>query len=78
LRIIEAVAKRMNVDKNKVMVNIEKYANTSAATIPICLWELEPNLKKGDKLVCSSFGAGFTFGSIYMKWGYDGAEMACR
>jgi 3-oxoacyl-[acyl-carrier-protein] synthase-3 len=71
LRIIDAVARRMGVDKEKVMINIEKYANTSAATIPICLWELEPTLKKGDKIVCSTFGAGFTFGSIYLKWGYN-------
>ena len=74
MRIIEAVARRMGVNKEKVMVNIEKYANTSAATIPICLWELEPTLKKGDKLVLSTFGAGFTYGSVYMKWGYDGKK----
>ena len=74
LRIIEAVARRMGVNKEKVMVNIDKYANTSAATIPICLWELEPTSKKGDKLVCSTFGAGFTYGSMYMKWGYDGKK----
>ena len=74
LRIIGAVAHRMGVNKEKVMINIEKYANTSAATIPICLWELEPTLKKGDKLVLSTFGAGFTYGSIYMKWGYDGKK----
>jgi 3-oxoacyl-[acyl-carrier-protein] synthase-3 len=71
LRIIDAVARRMGVDKEKVMINIQKYANTSAATIPICLWELEPILKKGDKIVCSTFGAGFTFGSVYLKWGYN-------
>ena len=74
LRIIEAVARRVGVSKEKVMTNIEKYANTSAATIPICLWELEPTLKKGDKLLLSTFGAGFTYGSIYMKWGYDGKK----
>jgi len=74
LRIIDAVARRMGVGKEKVMINIEKYANTSAATIPICLWELEPTLKKGDKLVLSTFGAGFTYGSMYLKWGYDGKK----
>jgi len=74
LRIIDAVARRMDVSKEKVMVNIEKYANTSAATIPICLWELESSLKKGDKLVLTTFGAGFTFGAMYLKWGYDASN----
>jgi 3-oxoacyl-[acyl-carrier-protein] synthase-3 len=75
LRIIDAVARRMGVDKDKVMINIEKYANTSAVTIPICLWELEKSLKKGDNIVCSTFGAGFTFGAMYLKWGYDGDKI---
>lgn len=73
LRIIDAVANRMNVTKDKVKINIQKYGNTSAATIPICLWEMvnEKQLKKGDNIVISAFGAGFTWGAIYLKWGYD-------
>ncbi len=70
IRIIEAVAKRMNLEREKVMINIEKYGNTTAATIPICLWEWEPKLKKGDNLVLAAFGAGFTWGAILLKWGY--------
>ncbi|TAJ14692.1 ketoacyl-ACP synthase III [Marinilabiliaceae bacterium JC017] len=72
LRIIEATAERMELDKNKVMINIQRYGNTTAATLPICLWEWEKQLKKGDKLVLAAFGAGFTWGSLYLKWGYDG------
>ena len=72
LRIIGATADRMNLDKNKVMVNIERYGNTTAATIPLCLWEWEKQLKKGDNIILAAFGAGFTWGSIYLKWGYDG------
>ncbi len=73
LRIIEAVAQRLEVPDDKVYVNIEKYGNTSSATIPVCLWEMQNNgtIKKGDNIVCATFGAGFSFGSIYMKWGYD-------
>lgn len=70
-RIIEATAKRMGLVKEKVMINIEKYGNTTSATIPLCLWEWENQLKKGDNLILSGFGAGFTWGSIYIKWGYD-------
>lgn len=72
MRIIEAVARRMGIKKEKVMINIEKYGNTTAATIPLCLWEWEPQLKKGDNLILSAFGGGFTWGSIYLKWAYDG------
>jgi 3-oxoacyl-[acyl-carrier-protein] synthase-3 len=72
MRIIEAVARRMGVPKEKVMINIEKYGNTTAATIPLCLWEWESQLKKGDNLILAAFGGGFTWGSIYLKWAYDG------
>jgi 3-oxoacyl-[acyl-carrier-protein] synthase-3 len=74
MRIIEAVARRMGIPREKVMINIEKYGNTTAATIPLCLWEWESQLKKGDNLVLSAFGGGFTWGSIYLKWAYDGNE----
>jgi 3-oxoacyl-[acyl-carrier-protein] synthase-3 len=70
-RIIEAVASRMKLPKEKVMINIEKYGNTTAATLPLCLWEWEPRLKKGDNIILSTFGAGFTWGAIYLKWAYD-------
>lgn len=70
-RIIEATAKRMGLAKEKVMINIEKYGNTTSATIPLCLWEWENQLKKGDNIILSGFGAGFTWGSILVKWGYD-------
>ncbi len=72
-RIIEAVARRMGLEKEKVMINIERYGNTTAATIPLCLWEWEPKLKKGDNIILSAFGGGFTWGSIYLKWAYDGS-----
>jgi 3-oxoacyl-[acyl-carrier-protein] synthase-3 len=71
LRIIDATANRMNLDKSKVMINIEKYGNTTAATLPLCLWEWEPKLKKGDNIILVAFGAGFTWGAIYLKWAYD-------
>lgn len=70
LRIIDATAERMGIDKSKVMINIEKYGNTTAGTIPLLLWEWENKLKKGDNLVLSAFGGGFTWGSIYLKWTY--------
>ncbi len=73
MRIIEAVARRMGLEKEKVMINIERFGNTTAATIPLCLWEWEPKLKKGDNIVLSAFGGGFTWGSIYLKWAYDGS-----
>ena len=72
LRIIDATAKRLGVSMDKVMVNIQRYGNTSAGTIPLCLWEWEKQLKKGDNLILAAFGAGFTWGSVYLKWGYDG------
>jgi len=70
-RIIDATASRMGIGTEKVMMNIEKYGNTTAATIPLCLWDYESKLKKGDNLILSAFGGGFTWGAIYVKWGYD-------
>ena len=55
----------------KVMMNIEKYGNTTAGTLPLCLWDYEPQLKKGDNIILAAFGGGFTWGAIYLKWGYD-------
>ncbi|MBD0402055.1 MULTISPECIES: beta-ketoacyl-ACP synthase III [unclassified Flammeovirga] len=69
-RIIDATAKRMNVGEDKVMMNIHKYGNTTAATIPLCLMDYENKLKKGDNLVLAAFGGGFTWGSAYIKWAY--------
>lgn len=71
MRIIEAVARRMGIKREKVMVNIEKYGNTTAATIPLCLWEWESQLHKGDNLILAAFGGGFTWGSVYVKWAYN-------
>ena len=70
LRIIDATARRMGIGKEKVMINIERYGNTTSATIPLCLWEWENKLKKGDNLVLSAFGGGFTWGAIWLKWAY--------
>ncbi|MCF8366023.1 MAG: ketoacyl-ACP synthase III [Bacteroidales bacterium] len=72
LRIIEATARRMGINKDQVMINIQKYGNTTSATIPLCLWEWEDQLKKGDNIILAAFGGGFTWGSIYLKWAYDG------
>ncbi len=72
MRIIEATAKRMGIKKEQVMINIQRYGNTTSATLPLCLWEWEPKLKKGDNLILATFGAGFTWGSMYLKWGYNG------
>ena len=69
-RIIDATARRMGVGTDKVMLNIEKYGNTTNGTIPLCLWEWEDKLKKGDNVVLAAFGGGFTWGSIYLKWAY--------
>ena len=69
-RIIDATANRMGVGPEKVMLNIQKYGNTTAATIPLCLFDYESKLKKGDNLVLASFGGGFTWGSMYLKWAY--------
>jgi len=72
MRIIDAVASRLEVPMEKVMVNIQRYGNTSAGTLPLCLWDYEQRLKKGDNLIFTAFGAGFTYGAVYVKWGYDG------
>lgn len=71
MRIIEAVARRMGIEKEQVMINIQKYGNTTAATIPLCLWEYESQVGKGDNVILAAFGGGFTWGSIYLKWAYD-------
>lgn len=74
LRIIEAVAKRAEFPLDKVVINVQKYGNTSAATIPLALWDHEKNLKKGDNMIFTAFGAGFVHGASYYKWAYDGAK----
>ena len=71
LRIIDATAKRMGLPEEKVMINIQKYGNTTAGTLPLCLWDYEKQLKKGDTLILSAFGGGFTWGSVYLKWAYN-------
>tara|TARA_B100000795_G_C22804947_1_gene444244 strand:- start:1176 stop:2174 length:999 start_codon:yes stop_codon:yes gene_type:complete len=71
LRIIDATRARIDLPEEKVMVNIQKYGNTTAGTIPLCLWEWENKLKKGDNLILAAFGGGFTWGSVYLKWAYD-------
>lgn len=70
-RIIDATANRMGVGQDKVMMNIERYGNTTSGTIPLCLWDYEKQLKKGDNLILAAFGGGFTWGAIYVKWAYD-------
>ena len=71
LRIIDATANRMGVSNDKVMINIQKYGNTTAGTLPLCLWDYEKQLKKGDNIILSAFGGGFTWGSVYLKWAYN-------
>ena len=71
LRIIDATAERMGLPKEKVMINIQKYGNTTAGTLPLCLWDWEKQLKKGDNIILSAFGGGFTWGAIYLKWAYN-------
>ena len=71
LRIIDATQRRMGVDREKVMINIQDYGNTTAATIPLCLRDWESQLNKGDNLILAAFGGGFTWGSIYLKWAYN-------
>ncbi len=70
-RIIDATANRMGITSEKVMLNIEKYGNTTSGTIPLCLWDYEKLLKKGDNLILAAFGGGFTWGAIWLKWAYD-------
>jgi len=72
-RIIESTAERMGVPMDKVMVTIHKYGNTTNATIPLCLWDYEPKLKRGDRILLAAFGGGFTWAGVYAQWGYDGA-----
>jgi 3-oxoacyl-[acyl-carrier-protein] synthase-3 len=72
LRIIDAAAHRMGLTSDKVMVNIDRYGNSSAGTIPMCLYEWESKLRKGDNIILAAFGAGFTWGAVYLKWAYDG------
>ncbi len=71
LRIIDATRERAGLPKDKVMINIQKYGNTTAATLPLCLWDWEKKLKKGDNLLLAAFGGGFTWGSVYLKWAYN-------
>ncbi|MFN5785058.1 MAG: beta-ketoacyl-ACP synthase III [Flavobacteriia bacterium] len=71
LRIIDATADRMGLTKEKVMINIQKYGNTTAGTLPLCLWDYEKQLKKGDNVILSAFGGGFTWGAVYLKWAYN-------
>ncbi len=73
LRIIDATANRMGLPREKVMINIQRYGNTTAATLPLCLWDWEKQLKKGDNIVLAAFGGGFTWGATWIKWAYDGA-----
>lgn len=71
LRIIDATANRMGLSREKVMINIQKYGNTTAATIPLCLWEWEKQLHKGDNIILAAFGGGFTWGATWVKWAYN-------
>ncbi len=71
LRIIEATGKRMGLNREKILINIQKFGNTAGTSIPLVLWEFEKNFKKGDTLILSAFGAGFTWGALYYKWGYN-------
>ncbi len=73
LRIISAIANRLELPEDKMLVNIGHYGNTSAASLPLCVWDNEAKLKKGDNMIFTAFGAGFTWGAIYVKWGYDGS-----
>ena len=74
LRIIDATAHRMGLPREKCMINIEKYGNTTAGTLPICLWDYESRLKKGDNLILAAFRGGYTWGAVYLKWAYDGGD----
>jgi 3-oxoacyl-[acyl-carrier-protein] synthase-3 len=74
-RIIDATANRMGIGAEKVMMNIENYGNTTAGTIPLLLWDYEKQLKKGDNVILSAFGGGYTWGAVYLKWAYDGNQI---
>jgi len=78
VRIESAVARRVGIPEEHVMINVDHMANTSGGTLPLCLWEYEPMLKKGDRLIFTAFGAGFSWGASYMIWGYDGAAEAAK
>lgn len=71
-RILDATARRMGIPPEKVMLNIDRFGNTTGGTIPLCLWDYESKLKKGDNIILAAFGGGFTWGSVYIKWAYDG------
>ncbi len=73
-RIIDATSRRMNLPQDKVMLNIHRYGNTTSATLPLCLFDYENQLKKGDNIVFAAFGGGFTWGSMYVKWAYDSKQ----
>lgn len=75
IRIIQTVSKMVDFPEEKVMVNIHKYGNTTAGTLPLCLWDYESQLKKGDDIILTAFGGGFTWGALYLKWAYDGADV---
>ena len=70
LRIIDATVERTGVEYSKVLINIDRFGNTSAASIPLCIWESESKFKKGDNIILTAFGAGFTWGAIWLKWAY--------
>jgi len=72
----EATANRMKISKDQVMINIQRYGNTTSATIPLCLWDWESQLRKDDNIIIATFGAGFTWGAAYIKWAYDGSKHA--
>jgi len=74
-RIIDATANRMGIGAEKVMMNIQNYGNTTAGTIPLLLWDYEKQLKKGDNIILSAFGGGYTWGAVYLKWAYDGSQI---
>jgi 3-oxoacyl-[acyl-carrier-protein] synthase III len=73
-RIIQSVGDGVSIPNDRVMMNIHKYGNTTAATLPLCLWDYETQLKKGDNLMLTAFGGGLTWGAIYIRWAYDGLE----
>jgi 3-oxoacyl-[acyl-carrier-protein] synthase-3 len=73
LRIIDATSSRMGLSPDKVMINIQRYGNTTAGTLPLCLWDWENKLNKGDNLILAAFGGGFTWGAVYVKWAYNGS-----
>ena len=70
-RIIDATSNRMGIGPEKVLLNIERYGNTTAGTIPLCFWDFEKKFKKGDNIILAAFGGGFTWGSVYLKWSYN-------